>query len=218
MSSSRFGPNGDNGLKNATMHSAVLPRALSAPGTGSGGRRGRMGTAIVPAYALYGGSKQHGLFYHDHKNCDFEYPYHYYTQYKYQHHNDEQPEQALPHPQPLRGRKWIKRLTQDRLSQFNGGTLTMWSAPGLLKPSFAEALSHRADFKPAKKGDAFGPSWTNHWWLVHLVFPEGEFEGEERVTFGPGHHYDLAHTSLSAPITRNVRFLVAAHRPEPLLG
>ncbi|KAJ7761441.1 hypothetical protein B0H16DRAFT_1811281, partial [Mycena metata] len=97
-----------------------------------------------------------------------------------------------PYPtlNPSAGAKWIKRLTQDRLGQFNGGhfndvnlgaalykrieegegyvQMRVWSAPGLTKPSFAEALSHRADFKPAEKGDSFGPSWTNHWWLVHL--------------------------------------------------
>ncbi|KAJ7023286.1 hypothetical protein C8F04DRAFT_1271606 [Mycena alexandri] len=105
---------------------------------------------------------------------------------------------------PSPGAKWIKRLTQDRLGQFNGGhfgdvnlgaamykrveegegyvQMKVWSAPGRSKPSFAEALSHRADFKPAKKGDSFGPSWTNHWWIVHLVLPQEDFEGEERVT------------------------------------
>ncbi|KAJ7020033.1 glycosyl hydrolases family 38 N-terminal domain-containing protein [Mycena alexandri] len=106
---------------------------------------------------------------------------------------------------PSPGAKWIKRLTQDRLGQFNGGhfgdvnlgaamykrveegegyvQMKVWSAPGLSKPSFDEALSHRADFKPAKKGDSFGPSWTNHWWIVHLVLPQEDFDGEERVTF-----------------------------------
>lgn len=76
------------------------------------------------------------------------------------------------------GAKWIKHLTQNRLGTFNGGhfsdvnlssmlfthrlddnhhvKLEVWSAPGLTKPLFAEALKQK--FKPAKKGDSFGPS------------------------------------------------------------
>jgi alpha-mannosidase len=80
------------------------------------------------------------------------------------------------------GAKWIKSLTQNRLSTFLGGhfedvnlssvlfthridgpnfvDLKVWSAPGLAKPSFREAMKH--EFKPAKKGDSFGPSCKLH--------------------------------------------------------
>ncbi|KIK17686.1 glycoside hydrolase family 38 protein [Pisolithus microcarpus 441] len=76
------------------------------------------------------------------------------------------------------GAKWIKNLTQGRLSNFLGGhfadvnlssklfvhrldgpgvvDLQVWSAPGLTKPLFAEAM--RQKFRPAKKGESFGPS------------------------------------------------------------
>lgn len=76
------------------------------------------------------------------------------------------------------GAKWIKNLTKDRLGNFEGGhfsdvnissvlfvhrmynenniKLQVWSAPGLTKPSFEEAMKQK--FKPAKKGDSFGPS------------------------------------------------------------
>ncbi|KAH9837576.1 glycoside hydrolase family 38 protein [Rhodofomes roseus] len=89
------------------------------------------------------------------------------------------------------GAKWIKHLTQGRLGTFNGGhyadvnlsqvlyhhrvddsayiKLQVWSAPGRSKPSFAEAMKQK--FKPAKKGDEFGPSWTNHWWKVSVTLP-----------------------------------------------
>lgn len=78
------------------------------------------------------------------------------------------------------GDKWIKHLTKNRLSTFTGGhfsdvnlssmlfvhrlddahhvKLQVWSAPGLSKPSFEEAMKEK--FKPAKKGDSFGPSCT----------------------------------------------------------
>lgn len=100
------------------------------------------------------------------------------------------------------GAKWIKSLTQNRLSTFLGGhfedvnlssvlfthrvdgshhvDLKVWNAPGLTKPSFREAM--KQEFKPAKKGDSFGPSWTNHWWKVTLKIPS-YWQQYERVQF-----------------------------------
>ncbi|OBZ74598.1 Alpha-mannosidase [Grifola frondosa] len=100
------------------------------------------------------------------------------------------------------GAKWIKNLTKDRLSTFNGGhfsdvnlssmlflhrlendshvKLEVWSAPGLSKPLFEEAMKQK--FKPAKKGQSFGPSWTNHWWKVSVRIPS-YWEQYERVQF-----------------------------------
>ena len=76
------------------------------------------------------------------------------------------------------GAKWIKNLTKDRTENFSGGhyadvnlssvlfthriddgdhiQIQRWSAPGITKPSFKEAL--KQDFKPAKKGESIGPS------------------------------------------------------------
>lgn len=90
-------------------------------------------------------------------------------------HNHNQPYPKLNYGS---GAKWIKSLTQNRLSTFLGGhfedvnlssvlfthrvdgdhfvDLQVWSAPGLTKPSFREAMNQ--EFKPAKKGDSFGPS------------------------------------------------------------
>ncbi|KAF9235409.1 glycoside hydrolase family 38 protein [Melanogaster broomeanus] len=105
------------------------------------------------------------------------------------------------------GAKWIKNLTQNRLSTFLGGhfedvnlssvlfthrvdgpefvDLQVWNAPGLTKPLFKEAMQHT--FKPAKKGDSFGPSWTNHWWKVKMSIPS-YWQQYERVQleFDPG--------------------------------
>ncbi|KIJ61767.1 glycoside hydrolase family 38 protein [Hydnomerulius pinastri MD-312] len=105
------------------------------------------------------------------------------------------------------GAKWIKNLTQNRLSTFVGGhfqdvnlssvlfthradgpdfvDLQVWSAPGLTKPLFKEAMQQT--FKPAKKGDSFGPSWTNHWWKVNITIPT-YWQQYERVQleFDPG--------------------------------
>ncbi|KAJ7867418.1 hypothetical protein B0H13DRAFT_1724895 [Mycena leptocephala] len=112
---------------------------------------------------------------------------------------------SYPTLNPSSGAKWIKPLTQARLGQFNGGhfgdvnlgsvlyerkedseeyvKMEVWSAPALTKPSFAEAMSHSSEFKPAHKGDVFGPSWSNHWFKITLKVPESEFGKYERVTF-----------------------------------
>ncbi|GAA6040668.1 hypothetical protein JCM8097_000867 [Rhodosporidiobolus ruineniae] len=89
-----------------------------------------------------------------------------------------------PTPPHFRG------LTLGRLDQFEGGSfanirdvlfehridgsdnvkLEVWSCPGREKVPFEEAV--RKPFKPAKKGDSFGPSWTNHWFRVTLNLPQ----------------------------------------------
>ncbi|KAF6748244.1 alpha-mannosidase [Ephemerocybe angulata] len=93
------------------------------------------------------------------------------------------------------GAKWIKHLTQNRLNTFQGGhysdvnlssilftqredgpeyvKLKVWSAPGLSKPTFDEAMQQK--FRTAKKGDSFGPSFT-------LYIPE-DYSQYERVQF-----------------------------------
>ncbi|KAI6019052.1 glycoside hydrolase family 38 protein [Pisolithus microcarpus] len=104
------------------------------------------------------------------------------------------------------GAKWIKNLTQGRLSNFLGGhfadvnlssklfvhrldgpgvvDLQVWSAPGLTKPLFAEAM--RQKFRPAKKGESFGPSCTNHWWKVKMTIPSSWKEYERvQLEFDP---------------------------------
>ncbi|KAJ7639802.1 glycoside hydrolase family 38 protein [Mycena polygramma] len=114
---------------------------------------------------------------------------------------------GYPTLNPGSGAKWIKSLTQARLGQFNGGhfgdvnlgavlyerkedgdkyvRLEVWSAPGLTKPTFGDAMEKYAagEFRSAHKGESFGPSWTNHWWVVKLRLPEAEFSDYERVTF-----------------------------------
>ncbi|CAL1697504.1 unnamed protein product [Somion occarium] len=118
------------------------------------------------------------------------------------HHHQQQRAGDYPAQNYGPGKKWIKKLTKDRLNTFVGGhfhdvnlssmlfvhrlddshhvKLHVWSAPGLTKPSFEEAMKQK--FKPAKKGDSFGPSWTNHWWKVALSIPS-YFEQYERVQF-----------------------------------
>ncbi|KAI1501770.1 glycosyl hydrolases family 38 N-terminal domain-containing protein [Biscogniauxia marginata] len=48
--------------------------------------------------------------------------------------------------------------------------LSTWPAPGLSRPTFEEAQA--GEYKPAKVGDVFGPSWSTHWFKVVLSVPE----------------------------------------------
>ncbi|EJD32274.1 hypothetical protein AURDEDRAFT_178681, partial [Auricularia subglabra TFB-10046 SS5] len=89
--------------------------------------------------------------------------------------------------------KWQKNLTQSRLDQFVEGRfadinlsavlydarvddaehvqLAVWSAPERTKPLFDEAMKQK--FKPAKKGDSFGPSYWAKYPRVQFEFDPG---------------------------------------------
>ncbi|KAF5376729.1 hypothetical protein D9615_007830 [Tricholomella constricta] len=106
----------------------------------------------------------------------------------------QRPAMAYPEINNSAGAKWIKNLTKDRLGTFTGGRysdinlssvlfthrvdnaehvkLQVWSAPGLTKPTFEEAMKQK--YKPAKK--------TNHWWKVSVTIP-GYWQQYERVQF-----------------------------------
>ncbi|KAG6879102.1 hypothetical protein C0992_005185 [Termitomyces sp. T32_za158] len=100
------------------------------------------------------------------------------------------------------GPKWIKGLTRDRVNKFVGGRygdinlssilfthridnaehvkLQVWSAPGLSKPTFAEAMTQT--YKPANKTPLARP--TNHWWKVSVTLP-AYWQQYERVQSHP---------------------------------
>ncbi|KAI0085525.1 glycoside hydrolase family 38 protein [Irpex rosettiformis] len=106
------------------------------------------------------------------------------------------------------GSKWIKHLTQNRLGTFNGGhfsdvnlsamlfshrlddqhhvKLQVWSAPGLTKPSFKEAIKQK--FRPARKGESFGPSLYINIPSYYQQYERVQFEfdpGCEAMVFTP---------------------------------
>ncbi|PCG90780.1 hypothetical protein PENOC_100440 [Penicillium occitanis (nom. inval.)] len=49
--------------------------------------------------------------------------------------------------------------------------LSVWDAPGLTRPSFAEASASSNLYQDTKVGDKFGPSWSTHWFKVLLTIP-----------------------------------------------
>ncbi|KAB8606269.1 hypothetical protein FH972_025898 [Carpinus fangiana] len=89
--------------------------------------------------------------------------------------------------------KQIHSIYRDRLRQFTGEgqykaqglepkivearasgppavKLSVWSAPDLTRPTFEDATKHT--FKPSKIGDAFGPSWSTHWFKLQVTVPK----------------------------------------------
>ncbi|KAG9021628.1 Glycoside hydrolase, 38 vacuolar alpha mannosidase [Tulasnella sp. JGI-2019a] len=108
------------------------------------------------------------------------------------------------------GSKWIKSLTKDRLGQFVGGhfnqvnlgvvlfherkddekhvQMKIWSAPGKEKPSFDDVMKlEEKEWKKVAKGMRIGPSWTNHWFKVHLNIPCAWYDYERiQLEFDPG--------------------------------
>lgn len=93
----------------------------------------------------------------------------------------------------------IESIYTDRLRQFTSGgqyerqnlldklyhakcgdsdhvKLSVWSAPGQDRPTFKHATSQ--SFKHTKIGASFGPSWTTHWFKIHLTVPKAMVKGE----------------------------------------
>lgn len=63
--------------------------------------------------------------------------------------------------------------------------LHVWSAPGSTRPTFDEATKKENEYREAKKGDSFGPSWSTHWFRVQFKLPH-EWAHKPRVEF----HWD----------------------------
>ncbi|EPS37294.1 hypothetical protein H072_9057 [Dactylellina haptotyla CBS 200.50] len=48
--------------------------------------------------------------------------------------------------------------------------LEVWSVPDMRRPPFSEAV--KATYRPSKKGEWFGPSWSTHWFRIRITTPE----------------------------------------------
>ncbi|KAK0524454.1 Glycoside hydrolase, 38 vacuolar alpha mannosidase [Tilletia horrida] len=102
---------------------------------------------------------------------------------------------------PVRGPA-IRSLQERRLKEFIGGQfadynlasvlfkhrtdvtpavkLARWDPPAGTKPNFKEATAKDKEYVELKKGDKFGPSWTNHWVKFTFEVPK-EWRDEEDV-------------------------------------
>lgn len=96
----------------------------------------------------------------------------------------------------------LRHIYNDRLSQFlDGGEyrdvnlhsmlyhdrvdgeeflgLEVYSPPELSRPLFEHAVTNT--FRPAKKGDTFGPSWSTHWFKITIKKIPAQWRDYERV-------------------------------------
>ncbi|KAL8243759.1 hypothetical protein R6Q59_010017 [Mikania micrantha] len=93
----------------------------------------------------------------------------------------------------------IESIYRERLNQFSSGgqyegqnllskkyhatnddedhvKLSVYSPPDLSRPSFEDATSH--EFRPTRRGESFGPSWSTHWFKIQLTVPKNMVKGE----------------------------------------
>ncbi|PIA93044.1 Alpha-mannosidase [Cercospora beticola] len=87
--------------------------------------------------------------------------------------------------QGLLGKIYNGRLGEDHVH------LSVWSAPDLTRPTFAEATDSENTYKKTRKGESFGPSWSTHWFRVEFTVPT-EWKDEERVEL----HWDSSSEGL----------------------
>ncbi|USW54156.1 Putative glycoside hydrolase family 38 domain, galactose mutarotase-like domain superfamily [Septoria linicola] len=84
----------------------------------------------------------------------------------------------------------LARLYNGRLGEGHVH-LSVWSAPDLSRPTFAEATDSKNTYKPTKKGESFGPSWSTHWFRVAFTVPR-EWKDHERIEL----HWDSSSEGL----------------------
>ena len=77
---------------------------------------------------------------------------------------------------PYASQHVLKLFDRSRFDDESCVRMTYWSAPGDSKPGFEEAVrrlggGEGGDVKKLKKGENFGPSWSNHWVKIEMTIP-----------------------------------------------
>ncbi|WEW59996.1 Glycoside hydrolase, 38 vacuolar alpha mannosidase [Emydomyces testavorans] len=67
--------------------------------------------------------------------------------------------------------------------------LSVYSVPNLERPAFKDVVNK--EFKPTRRGEVFGPSWSTHWFRIQLTVPEN-LRQKERLEF----HWDANNEGL----------------------
>ncbi|KAF1813669.1 putative alpha-mannosidase I [Eremomyces bilateralis CBS 781.70] len=70
----------------------------------------------------------------------------------------------------------IGKLYEGRASGDDSVKLSVYGPPNLERPTFKDATSH--EFRPARKGDIYGPSWATFWFKIQLTVPANLREKE----------------------------------------
>ncbi|KAL1635531.1 Glycoside hydrolase, 38 vacuolar alpha mannosidase [Neofusicoccum ribis] len=83
----------------------------------------------------------------------------------------------------------LPKITDARASGSDHVKLHVYSPPDLTRPTFKEATRH--NFRPASVGESFGPSWSTHWFRIHLTVPS-ELRHKNHLEF----HWDANNEGL----------------------
>jgi len=73
-------------------------------------------------------------------------------------------------------------LDEARLTGGDHVKLYVNSIPNLARPTFKDATASPDLFKRTSTGKSFGPSWSTHWFRIHLKFPK-EILGKNHLEF-----------------------------------
>ncbi|KAI9669415.1 MAG: Glycoside hydrolase, 38 vacuolar alpha mannosidase [Alyxoria varia] len=66
----------------------------------------------------------------------------------------------------------LAKLYEGRASGEPSVKLSVWSAPDLSRPTFKDATSESNEYHSTRVGASFGPSWSTHWFRIHMTVPE----------------------------------------------
>ncbi|KAL1651186.1 Glycoside hydrolase, 38 vacuolar alpha mannosidase [Diplodia intermedia] len=83
----------------------------------------------------------------------------------------------------------LPKINEARASGGDHVKLSVYSPPDLTRPTFKEATRHK--FRPASVGESFGPSWSTHWFRIHLTVPD-ELRHKNHLEF----HWDANNEGL----------------------
>ena len=82
-------------------------------------------------------------------------------------------------------------LYENRVAGGEHIKLFVYSVPNLARPTFKEATSDQSVFQPTAPGKVFGPSWSTHWFRIHIKVPF-ELVGKPHLEF----HWDAGNEGL----------------------
>ncbi|KAK9476775.1 glycosyl hydrolases family 38 N-terminal domain-containing protein [Lipomyces japonicus] len=91
-------------------------------------------------------------------------------------------------------------LDDARVSDSNYVRLEVYSVPDLQRPPFKEAV--KGKFRPASKGEAFGPSWSTHWFRINVRVPQEEawLSNEQLEFHWENHNEGLVYNTEGLPL------------------
>ncbi|QIW96433.1 hypothetical protein AMS68_001951 [Peltaster fructicola] len=85
----------------------------------------------------------------------------------------------------------LPKIVEDRLTSEKNIKISVWDAPGLSRPSFAQATKKENEYRKTQVGETFGPSWSTHWFKIQFKLPY-EWTYKSRVEL----HWDASNEGM----------------------